>query len=128
MKDPNGVKVRQSRHGVRETIDMLQEILKQRGVTIYARIDQQAELRTVGIELAPLEFILFGNPRSGGPLMEKSPLVTLDLPLKVIAFQDAESRVWVAYNEAAYIESRYSLEPDPLSPLLLDQLVDRVIH
>jgi uncharacterized protein (DUF302 family) len=126
--DPKGVVVRQSRHSVKETIDLLQEILMQRGATIYKRINQQTEVGTAGQSLLPLEFIMFGNPQSGGPLMLKNPLVALDLPLKVIAWMDEEEKVWVAYNDGTYIEERYSLKPAADSPLFLDGLIDRILH
>jgi len=121
--NPNGVITRQSPYTVTETIDRLQTFLQQHGATIYARIDQQAEVQKAGQTLLPLQFILFGNPKAGGPIMAQKPIAALDLPLKIIAWQDAENKVWLAYNDAQYIEERYDLTHNENSPLKLDGLI-----
>ena len=84
--NPKGIITKPSPYPVKETIDLLQAFLQQHGATIYARIDQQAELQKAGINIPPLEFIMFGNPKAGGPFMFENPVVALDLPLKVIAW------------------------------------------
>jgi uncharacterized protein (DUF302 family) len=123
MKNPKGVITQPSPYPVKETIDKLQAFLQQHGATIYARIDQQAELQKAGLNIPPLEFIMFGNPKAGGPLMIESPISALDLPLKIIAWEDDQKQVFIAYNEAGYIEERYSLLHKENSPLNLDNLV-----
>src|ERR1700743_1202555 len=125
--DLKGVKIYPSAHPVKETIDRLQEFLQQHGATIYTRIDQQAEAQKAGQNLQHLEFIMFGNPKAGGPLMAENPLVALDLPLKVIAWEDKEKKVWVAYNNASYIEERYNLSHNENSPLNLDPLISKLL-
>lgn len=125
--NPKGVVILPSPYSVTETIDRLQEFLKQDGVTIYARINQQTEANNAGQNLLPIEFIMFGNPKAGGPLMAENPIVALDLPLKVIAWEDDQKKVWIAYNEAAYIEERYSLPLAAVSPLNLDNLIALVL-
>lgn len=127
MVNATGVIIRQSQYNVKETMDRLQTFLLQHGATIYSRIDQQAEVNNAGIALLPLEFMLFGNPKGGGPLMAENPLIALDLPLKVIVWEDDQKKVWLAYNEASYIENRYSLSHDQKSPLVLDHLIDVVL-
>lgn len=119
-----GITIRQSKYSVKDSIDRLQLYLQGHGITIYARIDQQAEVLKTGQQLLPIEFIMFGNPISGGPIMAQNPLVALDLPLKVIAWQDDQKNTWLAYNDATYIEERYSLPHQPMSPLSLDKLID----
>jgi len=121
-----GIIIRPSQYRVKVTIDLLQDFLIQQGATIYARINQQAEVNKTGANLLPLEFILFGNPKGGGPLMAENPLIALDLPLKVIAWEDEHKKVWLAYNEGSYIQERYSMTPDLSSPLVLDGLMDMV--
>jgi uncharacterized protein (DUF302 family) len=125
--NPKGIVISPSPYSVKETIDLLQAFLKKHGATVYARIDQQAEVNTIGQKLSPLEFILFGNPKAGGLLMAENPLVALDLPLKVIAWEDAQKKVWLAYNEALYIEGRYSLSHTPNSPLAIEQLISSAL-
>jgi uncharacterized protein (DUF302 family) len=125
---PEGVITRESKYSVKETIDRLQAFLQQHGATIYARIDQQAEVQKAGLNLSPLEYLLFGNPKAGGALMAENPLVALDLPLKVIAWEDAQKKVWISYNEGAYIEKRYALSDTENSPVNLDPLISKVLE
>jgi uncharacterized protein (DUF302 family) len=125
--NPEGVIVRPSPYPVKETIDRLEAFLKQHGATIYARIDQQAELKKAGQEIAPLEFIMFGNPKAGGPIMIENPITALDLPLKVIAWEDGQQNVFIAFNEALYIETRYSLTHNEQSPLNLVGLIESAL-
>jgi len=122
--NPNGVVVRPSAYTVNETIDRLQQFLQQHGATVYARINQQAEVQKAGQTLLPLQFILFGNPKAGGPIMAQNPIAALDLPLKIIAWQDAQNKVWVAYNDAHYIEERYGLLHNENSPLRLEGVIN----
>ena len=121
--NPKGVIISPSAFSVKETIDRLQAFLTQHGATIYARINQQNEVNKEGQNILPLEFILFGNPRAGGPIMAENPLVALDLPLKVIAWEDSNNEVWLAYNDASYIEERYFLSHMPNSPLNISNLI-----
>ncbi len=121
--NPNGVITRQSPYTVNETIDRLQNFLQQHGATIYARIDQQAEVQKAGQSLLPLQFIMFGNPKAGGPIMAQNPIAALDLPLKIIAWQDTQNQVWLAYNDAQYIEERYGLTHNENSPLRLEGMI-----
>ncbi|WP_121809057.1 DUF302 domain-containing protein [Mucilaginibacter kameinonensis] len=115
--NPTGVIIRQTVYTVKEVIDRLENALKQKGITIYARIDQQAEALKGGINLPPFEFLLFGNPAKGGLIMEFNPATALDLPLKVIAWKNGEDKTWVAYNDPDFIKQRYSLT-DQLTAIL----------
>jgi uncharacterized protein (DUF302 family) len=125
--NPKGVTIQPSQYSIKETIDKLQAFLQQHGATIYARIDQQAELQKAGLSIAPLEFIMFGNPKAGGAIMIENPIAALELPLKIIAWQDAQGHVFIAFNDAAYIEERYSLTHAENSPLNLDNLVSTAL-
>ncbi len=127
MTNPSGITIRKSQYTVKETIDRLQAALEQHGVTIYARIDQQQELQKVGQTIAPLEYLLFGNPKAGGPVMVENPVAALDLPLKLIAWQDDQQAVHIAYNDASYIKNRYSLSAGVSAPLDLDPLMTKIL-
>lgn len=129
MNNPiNGVTIHPSPWSVKETIDRLQELLQRQGVTIYARIDQQSELQKAGLNLWALEYLLFGNPKAGGPVMQENPIAALDLPLKVIAWEDQQKKVWIAYNEMTYIRDRYGLTDKVSTPLNLDGLISKAIN
>ena len=122
-----GAIVRASPYGVPETIDQVQKLLLARGATIYARIDQQAELSSVNQSIAPLQFLLFGNPQTGGLLLAQNPAVALDLPLKIIAWEDVLHHVWVAYNEPTYLGQRYALPATATAPFELAGLLAQAL-
>lgn len=124
----NGVIIRRSLLPVKETIDKLSEALSKNGVTIYTRINQQAEAAKAGIKLNPLEFILFGNPKRGGEVMKENPVAALDLPLKIIAWQDDELKTWVYYNDAVYLQSRFMLSNEVTELIDMDPVVIRVLQ
>ncbi len=125
--NPKGVTVKPSKHSVKESMVRIQQVLESQGVTIYARIDQQAELNKAGLQIAPLEFILFGKPTAGGPLMMENPLSALDLPLKIIAWEDKQQKVWVGYNDPSYVRDRYDLPEAISGPLNLDPLIAKAL-
>lgn len=127
MKTPDGILQLPSPYSVSETIDRLETFLKQHGATIYARIDQMDEVRKTGKVISPLQFLMFGNPKVGGAVMEANALSALDLPLKIIAFQDAGDKVWIAFNEAEYIRSRYELPQALTLPLDIKGVVAKAL-
>lgn len=94
------------------------------GITIFARIDQQVEAEKVGLSLRPIQLLLFGSPEAGTPLMVAEPTIALDLPLKVLAWEAADGKVWLSYNDAHYLQQRFSLSDelvkhiDVMAPLI----------
>jgi pimeloyl-ACP methyl ester carboxylesterase/uncharacterized protein (DUF302 family) len=125
---PADVVVKASPFSVKETIDRLQDFLKQQGVTIYARINQQTELDKVGLPLGPLEYLLFGNPRAGGPAMQENPVAAIALPLKVIAWEDGAKKVWVAYYSGDEVAEGFGLSAKAAGPLHVGVAVDKVLN
>lgn len=125
--DPKGVIVRASSHTVKETMEQLVLFLEQHGVTIYARINQQAEAEKAGVTIQPLEFILFGNPKVGGPVILENPVAALDLPLKIIVWEDKEHKVWYAFNDAQYLQERYALPQVLASTLDLNMVIAKAL-
>lgn len=123
---PNGITVRASAWSVKESIDRLEAFLTKAGVTIYSRIDQQSELKKAGLSSGATEFLMFGNPKAGGPVMLESPVAALELPLKVVAYEDAQGKVWIAYNRGNYIRERYGLTAAVSGPLNLDGVIGKV--
>jgi uncharacterized protein (DUF302 family) len=122
-----GIISRKSHTSVSETMDLLARSVSERGATVYVRIDQQAEALKAGIEIPPLEFLLFGNPGKGAALMASDPMIALDLPLKIICWQDQEGKTMVAFNDQDYITRRYALDAAPDSPLNLVPVVDQLL-
>jgi uncharacterized protein (DUF302 family) len=117
MQDVKGLVSLLSRYDVKKTIDVLEAALHAKGVTIFARIDQQAEAEKVGLSMNPMELLIFGNPEAGTPLMVANPLSGIELPLKVLAWQDDEGKVWLSYNDFAYLQQRFSLPDDLIRPI-----------
>ncbi|HEY9847661.1 MAG TPA: DUF302 domain-containing protein [Candidatus Caenarcaniphilales bacterium] len=112
MTANNGIISQLSPYSVPETIDRLEAILQAKNITVFARIDQQAEAEKVGLSLRPTQLLLFGSPKAGTPLMVAEPLIALDLPLKVLAWEAADSKVWLSYNDPNYLKQRFSLSDD----------------
>lgn len=104
-----GLVVKPSKYSVSETIDRLQAALEGKGLKIFARIDHQAGAEGAGLELAPTEVLIFGNPKLGTPLMTAAPTTAIDLPQKALAYQDSEGKVFLAYNDIGYLEARHGI-------------------
>ncbi len=122
-----GIVTRTSPYRVKETIDRLVLFLEKNGAIVYSRINQQSEVRHSGREISPIEFILFGNPVNGGAIMAINPLAALDLPLKILAWENEDKVVKVAFNDPAYIQNRYSLPAKVIASLDLTLLIDKAL-
>lgn len=96
-----------------ETMNRFDENAKQRGLNIFARIDHAAGAAKVGKTLRPTEVLIFGNPQGGTPFMECAQSVGIDLPLKVLVWEDAQGQVWLGYNDPAYIAQRHGVSQCP---------------
>lgn len=94
----------------RDTADRLAAIAEAKSLTIFARIDHAANAREIGMELRPTELLIFGNPNGGTPLMQDKQTAGIDLPLRVLVWEDADSRVWLSYDDVRWIAKRQALE------------------
>lgn len=109
MMSDQGLTTIASAYSVRETINRLARIATARGLLVFARIDHAAGAAQVGMALRPTELVLFGHPRGGTPLMQERQTVGLDLPLKALAWEDAEGKVWLSYNDLSWLAERHNL-------------------
>ncbi len=98
-----------STHSVPETIDRLESAATAAGLKTFARVDHAAGAATVGMQLRPTLLLVFGNPRGGTPLMIDEQAAGIDLPLKALAFQDADGQVWLTYNDPTWVAERHRL-------------------
>jgi uncharacterized protein (DUF302 family) len=96
-------------HSVKEAIDRLEAALRAKGVTVFARVDHAAGAASVDLKLRPTEVLIFGNPKAGTPLMQANQTIGLDLPLKILAWEDAEGKVWLTYNDPDWLARRHRL-------------------
>jgi uncharacterized protein (DUF302 family) len=96
-----------SNHSVDETVERLQDLLRERGLTLFALVDHSGEAEKVGLHMPPTKLLIFGSPKAGTPLMLAAPSMAIDLPLKILVWQDAENRAWVSYNTPQYLQHRH---------------------
>jgi uncharacterized protein (DUF302 family) len=103
----------ESRYSVHETIDRLEALLGLKGIKVFARLDQAAEAQAVGIPMRPMVLLIFGDPKTGSPLMDEYPSLAIDLPLKALAWKSREGKVYLSFNSADYLAERHHLAGKP---------------
>ena len=109
LRNVEGLTTIASSHDPKETMDRLEIEIRAKGMTVFARIDHAAGAAEVGLTLAPTELIVFGNARGGTPPMQSVQTVGIDLPLKVLVWEDAAGKTWLSYNEPSWIARRHSV-------------------
>jgi uncharacterized protein (DUF302 family) len=115
MKKKNGMVDVSSNHSVDETVERVKNILQSKGITLFALIDHSGEAEKAGMKMPPTKLLIFGNPKGGTPLMLAAPSVAIDLPLKILVWQDGQEKVWLSYNSPEYLQERHGL-PQELVP------------
>jgi len=104
-----GIVTRSSPFSVEETLERLQEAIHSHNLTLFAHIDHSGGARQAGLTMQEAHVLIFGSPKAGTPLMIASPLLALDLPLKVLIWQSDDGLVWVSTTSAAYLQARYAI-------------------
>lgn len=110
----DGLVAVKSPHSAKETMNRLEDIVKQRGLNVFARIDHAAGAAKIGKTLRPTEVLVFGNPQGGTPFMECAQSVGIDLPLKALVWEDASAQVWLGYNDPAFLGQRHGVAQCPV--------------
>ena len=110
----NGLVDIPSNHSVEETVEKLKRILQAKGITLFALVDHSGEAGKAGMQMRPTRLLIFGNPKAGTPVMLAAPSSAIDLPLKILIWEDAQGKVWVTYNSLAYLQQRHNLPPEVL--------------
>jgi uncharacterized protein (DUF302 family) len=127
MDQIEGVVTRSSRSGFKETLARLEAELQRRQLEIFARFDHSGAARRVGLTMPDTQVIVFGNPKSGTPLMLASPLVALDLPLRVLISDDGGHAV-LSYLSPAYLAQRYGIPSNLVKNIAgIETIVDEVV-
>jgi uncharacterized protein (DUF302 family) len=108
-----GFETVRSSHSVEETVAKIDAMLSAKGVKIFALVDHSGEAQKAGLTMRPTKLILFGNPKAGTPLMVAAPSAAIDLPLKLLVWEDEHGQVWIGYNSAAYLRERHHF-PDEM--------------
>ena len=110
-----GIISKQSNHSVEETVQKLEAVLHEKGVTLFALIDHSGEAEKAGMKMPPTRLLIFGNPKAGTPLMQAAPTTAIDLPLKVLIWEDAQKKVWVSYDSPEYLQQRHGFPRELLA-------------
>jgi uncharacterized protein (DUF302 family)/uncharacterized membrane protein YidH (DUF202 family) len=101
-------------HSVDQTVEKLKGILQAKGVNLFALVDHSGEAEKVGMKMRPTKLLIFGNPEGGTPVMLAAPGIAIDLPLKILIWEDSQGKVWVSYNSPAYLKERHGVPQELL--------------
>ena len=112
MNLANGIITKAANCTVEEAVNKIKSLLVGRGITLFAVIDHSAEAESIGMKMPDTKLLIFGNPKGGTPLMLASPSLAIDLPLKLLAAEDANGRCSISYNSPQYLQERHGLSKD----------------
>ena len=121
-----GMVIKSSKYPVGVTIDRLEAVAREKGMTLFARIDHAAGAEKVGMKMPPSQVLIFGNPKGGTPLMLASPSAALELPLRVAVWEDAQGKVWLGYNTVEYVSQRHAVNGKDELVKMLDGALDGI--
>ena len=94
---------------VKESVDKLVHLVESKGLTVFCRVDHAAGAATAGMQLRPTTVVIFGNAKGGTPLMQAAQTIGIDLPLKVLAWEDASGQTWLSYNDPVWLTERHGI-------------------
>lgn len=121
-----GIIDKPSNHSVEQTVEKLKNILQSKGVTLFALVDHSGEAAKIGMKMRPTKLLIFGSPKAGTPLMQAAPSSAIDLPLKILIWEDEEGKVWVSYNSPEYLKERHGLPQELLQNIaVVETLADK---
>jgi uncharacterized protein (DUF302 family) len=112
-----------SGHSVEETVGRIQSLLEQRGVKLFALVDHSGEAKAAGLEMRPTKLLIFGSPKAGTPVMLAAPSAALDLPLKILVAEEAEGRVVLSWNDAAWLQQRHGFDDGLIANLAAVEMI-----
>ena len=110
----NGIINKASNHSVDQTVENLKDILQTKGVALFALVDHSGEAEKAGLKMRPTKLLIFGNPKGGTPVMVAAPSAAIDLPLKILVWEDAQGKVWASYNSPSYLQQRHGIPQELL--------------
>lgn len=110
----SGIISKPTNHSVDEAVASLKDMLQAKGITLFALVDHSGEAGRAGMKMKPTKLLIFGSPQAGTPLMLAAPSSAIDLPLKVLVWEDAEGKVWLSYNSPEYLQQRHGIPKDLL--------------
>src|SRR5215467_12756983 len=113
----NGIVNRLSNHAVDQTVENLKRILQTKGVTLFALVDHSGEAEKAGMKMRPTKLLIFGSPKTGTPVMLAAPSIAIDLPLKILVWEDENAKTWISYNSPDYLRDRHNVPADLMQNL-----------
>lgn len=108
-----------SNYSVCQTVERLKKILEAKGVTLFALIDHSGEAEKAGMKMLPTKLLIFGSPKAGTPTMLATPSSAIDLPLKILIWEDNHQRVWISYNSPDYLQARHGIPQELLKNIAI---------
>jgi uncharacterized protein (DUF302 family) len=117
-----------SAHGVSETVERLKSLLAQKGIQVFAHIDHATGAQKVGLSLRPTQVLIFGNPQAGTPLMQSQQTIGLDLPLRVLVWEDATGKVWLSYRRVECLAQHHGVLDQAKAVKALDEGLAGLAH
>jgi uncharacterized protein (DUF302 family) len=125
----NGMIDTPSNHSVEETVEKLKGVLQEKGITLFALIDHSGEAEKAGMKMPGTKLLIFGNPKGGTPAMLAAPSIAIDLPLKILVWEDGRRKVWVSYNSPEYLKKRHGVPDDLLKNIAVaGALVQKIVE
>src|ERR1700726_2491119 len=119
----NGIVSKPSNHSVDQTVEKLKNILQSKSVALFALIDHSGEAEKVGLKMRPTKLMIFGNPKAGTPLMLASPSSAIDLPLKILIWEDNQGKVWLSYSSPEYLKERHGLPQELMQNIAIVEML-----
>jgi uncharacterized protein (DUF302 family) len=113
-------------HSVDAMVEKLKGILQAKGVTLFALVDHSGEAEKAGMKMRPTKLLIFGNPKAGTPLMLAAPSSALDLPLKILLWEDAHGKTWASYTSPACLQERHNLPQELLANIAVVEALARM--
>ena len=114
LRKGTGIIDKSSNHTVDQTVERLKGILQAKGITLFALVDHSGEAEKAGMRMRPTKLLIFGSPQAGTPLMLAAPSIAIDLPLKILVWEDGQGKVWISYDSPAYLQERHGVPPELL--------------
>jgi uncharacterized protein (DUF302 family) len=112
-----------STRSVDDTVAKIEAILKEKSVKIFTIIDHSGEAKQAGLEMHPTKVVIFGNPKGGTPLMLAAPTTAIDLPLKLLVWEDGEGKVWITYNTPQYLQQRHQFPNELIANIAVEEAI-----
>jgi len=125
---PKGLITKPCKDSVVATTERFAALLRAKGITVFALIDHSGEAEKAGLKMPPTKLLIFGNPKGGTPVMLGAPTIAIDLPLKVLVWEDAAGKAWISFNDPAYLQKRHNVPGDLVKNIsVVEGLVDQIL-